>query len=94
MAVFLELADIGARHERLVAGAGQDHDTHIGIVAQLDQRLAQPLPHLERHGVALVWIVEGNDADPIGDALQDLAVGIGFVGGFGDVEHRWGFRVK
>ena len=40
MAGFLELADIRARDERLVAGADQDHDAHIGIVAQFGQRVA------------------------------------------------------
>ena len=78
----LELADIGARHKRLVAGADQHHHAHIGIVAQFGQRLAQSFPHLQRHGVALLGIVEGDDADAVVDALQDLAVGIGFFGCF------------
>ena len=26
-------------------------------------------------------------ADAVGDALQDLAVGVGFFGAFGDIEH-------
>mgnify|MGYP003694334925 CR=1 FL=1 len=80
VAGLLELADIGARDERLVAGAGQDHDAHVGIVAQFDQRAAEALPHLERHRVALVGIVEGDDADAVADALQDLAVGVGCFG--------------
>ena len=78
VAGLLELADIRARDEGLVAGADHDHDAHLGIVAQLDQRVAEPLPHVERHGVALFGIVEGDDADAVGDALQDLAVGEGF----------------
>ena len=85
MAGLLELADIGARDECLVAGADHDHDADIGIVAQFDQRVAEPLPHLERHGVALFRIVEGDDPDAIADALQDLAVGVGFFVVFGDV---------
>ncbi len=89
---FLELADIGARHKRLVAGAGQDHDPHVGVVAQFDQRLAQPLPHLERHGIALVRVVEGDDADAVGDALQNPAVGEGLFTIFGNVKHGRGFR--
>ena len=40
VAGLLELADIGARDERLVAGADQDHHAHLGIVAQFDQRVA------------------------------------------------------
>ena len=88
VAGLFELADIGARDKSLVAGADQDHHANVGIVAQLDQRMAQALPHFERHGVALVGIVEGDDADAIADALQDLAVGMGCFGAFGDVEHR------
>ena len=80
MAGLFELADIGARDEGLVAGAGQDHHANVRIVAQLDQRLAQALPHFERHRVALVGIVECDDADAIADALQDLAVGMGCFG--------------
>jgi hypothetical protein len=92
VAGFLELADIGARDERLVAGADQDHDPHLGIIAQFDQGMPEPLPHLERHGVALFRVVESDDADAIGDALQDFAVGVGFFGILGDVQHRSGFR--
>ena len=80
VAGLFELADVGARDERLVAGADHDHDADVGIVAQLDQRLAKPFPHLERHRVALVGIVEGDDADAVADALQDLAVGVGIFG--------------
>ncbi len=78
MTVFFELADIGTRDKGLVAGADHHHDPHVGVVAQLDQRLAEPLPHVERHGVALGRVVEGDDTDTLGHALQDLAVGEGF----------------
>jgi hypothetical protein len=61
--------------------------TNVGIVPQFGQREAEALPHFERHRVALVGIVEGDDADAIADALQDLAVGVGCFGAFGDVEH-------
>jgi hypothetical protein len=50
------------------------------------------LPHVERHGIALLGIVEIDDADALSDALQDLAVGEGFVGSFGKVQHRGSFR--
>ena len=80
VSILFELADVGTRNERLVAGADQDHDADVGIVAQFDQRVAQALPHFERHRVALVGIVEGDDADAIVDALQDLAVGMGGLG--------------
>ena len=78
MAVFFELADVGARHEGLVAGADQDHDPHVRVLAQFIERVAEPFPHVERQGVALFPIVEGDDFDAVGDALQDLAVGMGF----------------
>jgi hypothetical protein len=82
---FLELADVGARDERLVAGADQDHHAHLGIIAQFDQGLTEPLPHVERHGVMLFRVVESDNADALGNALQDLAVGVGFVGTFGNI---------
>jgi hypothetical protein len=88
VAGLFELADIGARDEGLFAGPDQDHDPDVRVVAQPDQRVAEPFPHLQRHGVALVGIVEGDDADAIAGALLDLAVGIGNFGNFGDVEHR------
>ena len=93
VADFLELADIGARDERLVAGADHDHDADVGIVAQLDQRAAEPFPHIQRHRVALGGVVEGDDADAVADALQDLAVGIRFFVVFGNVEHGCCFRM-
>ena len=73
-----ELADIGAGNEGLAAGAGQDHNAHVGIVAQFDERIAKSFPHLQRHGIALLGIIEGDSADAIADVLQDLAVGVGF----------------
>ena len=91
MAGLFELADIGARDERLVAGADHDDDADIGIVAQFGQRAAEPFPHIQRHRVALFGIVEGDDADAIVDALQDLAVGIGFFGVVGNVKHGAAF---
>src|SRR5207248_10666713 len=40
------------------------------LVAQLSERVTEPLPHVERHGVALLGIVEGDNADALSDALQ------------------------
>jgi hypothetical protein len=79
VARLLELADVGARDKCLVAGADQDHDPDSGIVAQFDQGVAEPLPHVERHGVALFRLVEGDDSDAVREGLQDLAVGVGFL---------------
>ncbi len=89
----LELADVGARDERLVPGADQDHDTHIGMLAQFAQGEAEAFPHVERDGVALGGIVEGHDADAVGDTLQDLAVGKGSIGLVGNIWHRRDFRL-
>ena len=86
MPVLLELADVGAGDEGLVAGADQDHYADIAVIAQFDQRLTQPLPHVERHGVALLGVVEGDDPDAVGDALEDLAFGEGGLDG--SVQHR------
>jgi len=47
--------------------------------------VTHPLPHVERHRVALCRIVEGDDSDAILDPLEDLAVGIGFVGFAGGI---------
>src|SRR5262249_42434211 len=47
----------------------------------------ETLPHLKRHGVALLRIVEGDDADAIGGTLQNLAVRVGLFGVLGDIEH-------
>jgi hypothetical protein len=85
VAGILELTDIRARDERLVAGADHDHDAHVRVVAQFDQCVAEPFPHVERHGVAFFRVVEGNDADAVCDALEDFAVGEGFVGALGDI---------
>ena len=92
MTGFLKLADIRARDECLVAGADQDHDAHLGIIAQFDQGMTEPLPHVERHGVAFFRVIESDDADAISDALLDFAIGVGFLGALGDVQHRSGFR--
>ena len=66
------------RPDECFAGADQDHDVHLGIVAQFVRAWSQPFPYVERHGVALFGdIVEGDDADTIGDPSEDLAVGMG-----------------
>ena len=78
MPALFELADVGAGYKRLVASAGQHHNADVGAVAQGDQGLAEPVPHLQRHRIALVRMVEGDDADAISRmGRQDLAFGKG-----------------
>lgn len=86
MAVLLELADVGAGDERLAAGAAHDHDAHRIVVAQGRQRFAKSLPHLQRHRVALLGVVEGDHTDAVGDLREDLAVGVGRF--MGEIGHR------
>jgi len=71
---FFELADIGAGHERLVPGTDHDHHTHIEVVAQFDQRMAETFPHVQRHGVTFGGVIEGDYADPLANALHDFAL--------------------
>ena len=40
------------------------------ILKQFGQRMTKPLPHVERHGVALFGVIEGDDAHAVGDALS------------------------
>ena len=88
MTRFLELTDIGAGHERLVTGTDHDHDAHIRIVAQFQQRVTEAFPHVQRHGVALGGMIERDYADALANALKDFALCKGLVGGFGNVQHR------
>src|SRR5205823_11747204 len=58
------------------------------------QGMTEPLPHVERHGVAFCRVIESDDADAVSNALQDFAIGVGFLGALGDVQHRSGFRYR
>ena len=44
--------EVGARAERLVAGAGEDRHVHVVVVAEVGPRLAQRLVRLEIDRVA------------------------------------------
>jgi hypothetical protein len=59
----LELRDVGARHEGLLAGAAQ-HDHADGVVGdELVHVFGHELPHLLTHGVPLLRLVENDPAD-------------------------------
>src|SRR2546427_7667163 len=59
----LELRDVSAGHERLVARASQDHDPDGVVGGQVANVLGHTLPHLQAHGVALLRLVEDDPAD-------------------------------
>ncbi len=71
-ALALELRDVGARHERLAAGAGQDDDPHVRIALEAIEDRLCGLPHVEGDCVVLLGIVEGEDAHPPLHARQHL----------------------
>src|ERR1700757_3490257 len=68
-------------------------DAHAVVVAQLGQRRGKTLPHLQRHRVALLGIVEGDDADAVDDLPQDRSVGVRLLLVRG-VQHGGGFRLE
>ena len=74
--VLLELADIGARDERLVARPAEDHHADRSILGELVEDIAQSRPHLHRHGVALLGLVEGDQPDAVVLRRQHLAAGV------------------
>ena len=59
----LELADVGAGHEGLAAGAAQDEDAHGIVGIHLLADLEQPLVHGPGHGVAGLRPIEGERHD-------------------------------
>ena len=58
-----EFRNIGARDERLAAGAGEHDDAHLVVGGEFGESACGRLPHLERHRVVPLGIVEGDDAD-------------------------------
>ena len=59
----LELRDVGARHEGLIAGPAQD-DHADGVVGdQFLDVVGHELPRLEAHGISLLRPVEDDPAD-------------------------------
>src|SRR6185437_9560645 len=62
-AILLELADIRAGYERLVAGPGEHDDADGPVLLELIQDLTQADPHFHGNGVALFRLVEGDETD-------------------------------
>src|SRR5216683_1334028 len=62
-ALLLELRDVGAGDERLVAGAPEDDDADIGIAREMVEDDRHRLPHVQRQRVVPRWIVERHPAD-------------------------------
>ena len=58
-----ELGNVGAGDERLAAGAGEHHHPHLVVGRERGQRVRGRLPHLQRHRVVALGIVEGHEAD-------------------------------
>ena len=63
VARLLELRDVGARHEGLVAGAGDDDDADRRILLEVVEDDRDRLPHVGRGGVVLLRLVEDEPAD-------------------------------
>src|SRR5712671_7698978 len=59
----LESRNVGSRHERLVAGAGQHDDADIVVLAEIIENARGCLPHFQRNGVAAYRVVEDHVAD-------------------------------
>src|SRR5262249_16224167 len=59
----LELRDIRAGDEGLAAGAGEHHDPHLVVFGEVLEDLAGRRPHVERHGIVPLGVVEDHVAD-------------------------------
>ena len=59
----LELRDVGAGDERLIARASQDHHADGVVARQLLDVAGHGFPHLLAHRVAFVRLVEDDPAD-------------------------------
>jgi hypothetical protein len=69
---FGNIRDVGARHKRLAACPGEDHDTHAIVVREVFDRLSYRLPHFEGHCVVVFGIVDRDGADLAILTGQDL----------------------
>ena len=58
-----QLVDVGAGDERLLAGAGQDHDAHALVLLQLEDRAAQLVERLRVQRVEHLGTVDRDDRD-------------------------------
>src|SRR5262249_2269619 len=71
-----ELGNIGAGHEGLAAGAADHHDANVLVVLEVVEETFRRLPHVQRHRVVTLGIVEGQVTDLALLARQHL-VGLG-----------------
>src|SRR5713226_9414681 len=62
-ALVLELRDVGAGDERLVACAGEYHHADLAIGVEAVEHPRHRLPHVDRDGIAALGIVEDQPAD-------------------------------
>jgi hypothetical protein len=69
----LELRDVGAGHERLIARAAQDDDPDRVVALEVLHVVGHQLPHIQADGVALLRLVEDDPADRAVLLEQQLA---------------------
>src|SRR6516225_8754249 len=62
-AFFLELRDVGARHESPTAGAADDDHPYRIVLLEIVHDLGHGFPHFERHGIVARRVVEHQTAD-------------------------------
>jgi hypothetical protein len=62
-----QLVDIGSSHEGLGTRAGDDHPSHRGVGLDSGDRVPQLRDYDCIQGVQLVWPVDGNPGDAVGE---------------------------
>jgi hypothetical protein len=70
----LELADVGAGHERLAARSPQHEDPHGVVGVHILGGLVQALVHVPRHGVARFRPIEGQGDHGVLALDEDFAL--------------------
>ena len=66
----VDLLDVGAGTECFFAGAGEDGDTHIGVIGDLLPDRSQPLLGRNVERIEYLRAVDRNDRDPVRTLLQ------------------------
>ncbi len=67
-----ELADVGARDERFVAGSGQDDAAHRGVVPRIFESCSQVRPCWSIQGVEHLWAIDCHIGDVPALLVQDI----------------------
>src|SRR5581483_6527388 len=70
--LLLEFGDVGAGHEGLAAGAGEDDDADLRVMHEIVENRGRRFPHVERDSVVPFRIVEDHVADAAFLARQHL----------------------